>query len=126
MFKNPDTDLEKLFRDEEVFSRAFNFSSPLVTLGNVLGYDPKRAISRWIDEESKRYVFSPEKSGKPTQPKSVQKDNKKAEPKSDDSLIRHDEIKNVSVIRQHLWDEARAGQASGAREPGSSARRRRS
>ena len=104
LFKDADVDLRKLFKDEEVSSRAFSFSTPMVTLGNVLGYNPKRSISDWINPEATSYLYTPEKSGKPVKTKDFKKEENEEEivggPK------RHNEIKNVSVIRQHLWDEA--------------------
>src|SRR5690606_22350005 len=56
-FEDTKRDLEKLFRDEEVNSRAFGFSSPLVRLGNVLGYNHKRSIIDWIEEDKKVYPY---------------------------------------------------------------------
>ncbi|OGU95722.1 MAG: hypothetical protein A2475_03940 [Ignavibacteria bacterium RIFOXYC2_FULL_35_21] len=103
LFKDPAIDLLKLFKDEEVSSRAFNFSTPMVTLGNVLGYNPKRSILDWINPEATSYTYIPEKSGKLTGTKNfIKGDNVKAQ----DAPLRHSEIKNVSVIRQHLWDKA--------------------
>jgi len=96
----------KLFKDEEANSRAFSFSSPLVTLGNVLGYNPKRSIQDWIDQNNKTYPYSPDKSGKLQIKEGNKKQKGVASAKLDFSSIRHDEIQNISVIRQHLWDEA--------------------
>ena len=104
LFKDADVDLLKLFKDEEVNSRAFSFSTPMVTLGNVLGYNPKRSILNWINPEATLYPYTPEKSGKPVKTKEFKKEE--SEEKSSGTPRRHDEIKNVSVIRQHLWDEA--------------------
>ena len=106
IFKDPDIDLPALFRDEEVSSRAFSFSTPLVTLGNVLGYNPRRSISAWFNEKDKSYPYNNEKSGRPIEDKNFIKDTSEDIENGKDKLKRHDEIKNVSVIRQHLWDEA--------------------
>lgn len=106
ILKDPEVDLLRLFRDEEVTSRAFNFSTPLVTIGNVLGFNPKRSISQWIEQDKKTYTFSPEKSGKPNKSKEYNNDDKEQSTKNINDLFRHNEVKNVSVIRQHLWDEA--------------------
>jgi hypothetical protein len=103
IFNDSETDLLKLFKDEEVSSRAFNFSTPMVTLGNVLGYNPKRSITEWIKPKAKSYLYIPEKSGRPVKNKEFKKEDTA---KSSDIPIRHDEIKNVSIIRQHLWDKA--------------------
>lgn len=105
VFKDPKVDLQKLFRDEEVSSRAFNFSTPLVTIGNVLGHNPKRSISQWMDPNSKSYPFSFEKSGRPIKIGESRKDDK-SQVENLDEYTRHTRVKNVSVIRQHLWDEA--------------------
>lgn len=107
LFKDAVVDLLKLFKDEEVNSRAFSFSTPMVTLGNVLGYNPKRSISEWISPEATAYVYAPEKSGKPIKTKDFPKEEIEEEtPGELSGPKRHGEIKNVSVIRQHLWDEA--------------------
>jgi hypothetical protein len=104
LFKDADIDLHKLFKDEEVSSRAFSFSTPMVTLGNVLGYNPKRSISDWINPEATSYPYTSTKSGKPVKTKEFKREEDEEE--SSGAPKRHDEIKNVSVIRQHLWDEA--------------------
>lgn len=104
MFKEANKDLKKLFKEEEVSSRAFNFSSPLVALGNVLGSNPKRSISQWIKEDAGVYSFAPEKSGKPV--KNEEFKSTSTSKKLETSLLRHDEIKNISIIRQHLWEAA--------------------
>jgi len=101
MFKDVDVDLKKLFRDEEVSSRAFSFSGPMVTLGNVLGYNPKRSISAWIEPNSKTYPYDPEKSGKPVKNKDFPEEEREAS-----APLGHDEMKNISIIRQHLWNNA--------------------
>jgi tetratricopeptide (TPR) repeat protein len=104
MFKDANKDLKVLFKEEEVSSRAFNFSSPLVALGNVLGSNPKRSIFQWIKEDVKIYSFSSENSGKPI--KEEELDSTPTSKKLESSLPRHDEIKNISIIRQHLWEAA--------------------
>ncbi|HWY79107.1 MAG TPA: hypothetical protein VNW29_01995 [Candidatus Sulfotelmatobacter sp.] len=101
LFRDPKADLLKLFRDEEVSYRAFNFSSSLITLGNLLGYTPKSSITKWISEEYKKYPYISKKSGKPI----TNEKSKSNEPVRREQL-RHDEIENVSIIRQHLWDQA--------------------
>ena len=100
IFKDPEVDLLTLFKDEEVSSRAFSFSSPLVALGNVLGYQPKRKISDWLETGSTKYEYNREKSG------SLKEVPKKEKVKNEADPSRHDQIKNVSVIRQHLWNDA--------------------
>lgn len=107
MFKDPHVDLLKLFKDEEVSYRAFSFSSPMISLGNVLGYHPKRAITDWIDAKEKTYSYSIEKSGKPIKKELLKKEiSKTIDFTKTDNDARHDEIENVSIIRAHLWDKA--------------------
>lgn len=105
VFEDPKSDLLKLFKDEEVAYRSFNFSGSLVTLGNLLGQEPRRSILEWLSKEKRQYPYLKEKAG------SVNVVAKNKEIKSDSAPfdydhLKHDEIKNISIIRQHLWDKA--------------------
>lgn len=107
MFKNPKQDLEEMMRDERVPERALNFTSSFVTLGNVLGHNPKTRISECLDTKNKAYILK-----RKVQLKFSEISNKpsSSDPKkySDDPFLKtkHDEVKNVSLIRNTLWDEA--------------------
>lgn len=111
-FRDAHTDLEKLFRDEEVGVRAFTFSSPLVVQGNVLVYKPKRDIKEWIAETNKRYQYNEAEAGKVKHEllKQLRKDPDEQEQddqeEKDRKAVRHDQMENISIIEAHLWDEA--------------------
>ncbi len=104
VFRDAKTDLLKLFKDEEVQHRAFGFSSPLVTLGNVLGYNPKRDISGWISSENNKYPYSKSKSNTPQKPNST--NIKKPSNDPNKQQVKHSDIENISIIKAHLWDQA--------------------
>ena len=104
VFKDTKADLLKLFKDEEVHHRAFGFSGPLVSLGNVLGYKPKRDIRKWLLNKNKKYPYDKSKSGTPKKT-SVVKTKKKTN-FSDWQQVKHSDIKNVSIIKDHLWNQA--------------------
>jgi hypothetical protein len=104
VFDDAKNDLLKLFKDEEVSYRSFNFSGSFVILGNVLGYNPKRAITDWTSIKNHRYPFVKEKAMKVN---ALQKKRKGTDSVAFDyNHLKHNEIKNISIIRQHLWDEA--------------------
>jgi len=107
-FRDAHTDLEKLFRDEDVGVRAFTFSSPLVVQGNVLGYKPKRDIKDWMPEGNKRYEYNEAESGKlkPELLANPRDDEEEEKEKRKRNAVRHDQMENVSIIEEHLWNEA--------------------
>lgn len=104
MFADGEKDLEKLFRDEEVGSRAFSFSSPLIRLGNVIGHNHKRSIAAWIEESSTAYAYVPGKfplTIPPKAPRTVPPPGTEG-----DEPITHADLSSNSVIRINLWDAA--------------------
>ncbi|MDP3066534.1 MAG: hypothetical protein Q8N08_07335 [Methanobacteriaceae archaeon] len=103
-FRDMNADLEKLFHDEDIGVRAFTFSSPLVVQGNVLGYEPKRNIKDWLIEKSTRYKYNEVESGKLKL--HLLKNIKEDDDKKDKTSLRHDQIKNISIIEDHIWDDA--------------------
>lgn len=105
MFADPAADLQKLFKDEEVSSRAFSFSSPFVSLGNVVGYNHKRSILSWIDEKNKIYPYIPGKFTL-TFPERLPKREVPLPGANIDQKITHRDLSSNSIIRMHLWDNA--------------------
>nr|SPS05227.1 conserved protein of unknown function [Candidatus Nitrotoga fabula] len=107
-FRDAHTDLEKLFRDENVGVRAFTFSSPLVVQGNVLGYKPKRDIKDWMPVGNKRYEYNKAESDKLKSEllANPREDEEEEKEKRDRNAVRHDQMENVSIIEEHLWNEA--------------------
>ncbi|MFA6421944.1 MAG: hypothetical protein WCV92_00870 [Candidatus Buchananbacteria bacterium] len=103
-FKNTSNDLEKLFRDEDICVRAFTFSSPFIVQGNVLGYKPKRDITEWLQEENTKYEYNKIESGKVKL--DLLKDIKENVTQIEKNLLRHDQIKNISIIEDHIWNDA--------------------
>lgn len=103
-FKDTASDLDKLFREEDVGVRAFSFSSPLVVQGNVLGYNPKRNISEWLEKGKTQYKYNKIESGKVKL--ELLKEIKEEDEEKDRKLLRHDQIQNISIIENHIWDEA--------------------
>ncbi len=112
------------FRDERALERSVGFSGSFVTLGNVLGHNPKTIISDWISEGDK--VF-PLKREKPwdyedrVQAEQLHSNLSEGpeefipapggEPPSELidrlALAKHNEVQTVSLIRMPLWSKAR-------------------
>jgi hypothetical protein len=108
-FSDHEKSLKELVVDQRVDERSFNFLSPLVMLGNVLGHNPKRSIAQWVDEKDTRYPFdgiAPRlellstnyRHGKPTL-------QEKSDSNDDDffDIKKHQNLKTFSVINEHLW-----------------------
>lgn len=104
-FEDADRDLKKLFKDEEVNSRAFSFSSPLIRLGNVLGYNHKRSITDWIESDKKAYPYIQGACPLVIEPRKNKAGTRT--PDTDRKTLSHKDIKNASLIRMHLWDDAK-------------------
>lgn len=108
-FSDAEKNLKELIVDQRVYERSFNFSSPLVMLGNVLGHNPRRSIDQWISEKDGGYPFD----GVTTrlEPVSLPDDNQESlaevnNSEDDDDFTDvkgHQHIKTISVINEHLW-----------------------
>lgn len=103
--------LEELFKKEKAMDRSLNFLTSLVTLGNVLGYQPKRSISDWISGELTAYPYEPDENrvlrfeGIKDQPK-IKDDNQEM---PDWESISHADMETLSIVDEPLWVEARWG-----------------
>jgi len=109
--------IEQLFGKEDALHRAADFSNTFVSLGNVLGHEPKTSLNQWLKPESKTYTLSREaawdasdrliEQARPTKPdkdaKRIASEGK--EPKFE-ALRKHSQIQTISLIRQKLWNEA--------------------
>lgn len=104
IFKNPNKELEEIMRDERALERALNFTSSFVTLGNVLGHEPKTKISEWIDVEKERYEL---KRKEPLSFPRVQQETSGDGVYNPLSRAKHTDIQVISVIRDALWDQAK-------------------
>lgn len=100
-FSDAEKTLKELIVDQCVDQRSFNFLSPLVMLGNVLGHNPRRSITQWIKQEDHLYTFdgitprikAPAGHSKPIP--SV---------KNEDHRLRgHQQLRTLSVINETLW-----------------------
>ena len=110
IFKDPEKTLEEIMRDERAPERSLNFTSSFITIGNVLGYQPKTRISDWIDTDKTKYAI---KRGKPLVFKSIEEDQIAKEQfpekprKTPLSSAKHSEIQTISVIRETHWNDAK-------------------
>lgn len=107
-FPDPENNFKELVIDQCVDERSFNFSSPLVMLGNVLGHNPRRSISQWIIEDDKSYPFDgvvsrlvPVTIGTSPLQNIVEPEN--VDEADFNDLKGHQQIKNLSVINENLW-----------------------
>lgn len=109
-FPDAEKALKELIVDQRVDQRSFNFLSPLVMLGNVLGHNPRRSINQWISEKDNRYPFDGVTSRLeiPTTTAEYQaSDTKEKSDINDEELFNikgHQHIKTLSVINEHLWE----------------------
>jgi hypothetical protein len=100
-FGDPEKNLKELIVDQRVDQRSFNFMSPLVMLGNVLGHNPRRSILQWVNEQDNTYTFDGEsfRINVPTKPP-----QSRSQEDNDVFAIKgHQHITTFSVINEHLW-----------------------
>jgi len=120
MIENPDQIFEKLFRDELALDRSVGFTGSFVTVGNVLGYEPKTRISSWSDPQAREYPLRRSKAWDADDAHAEKQLGLDAgcstpmpgegEPPPellDQSRTKHTQIQTVSFIRETLWDEAK-------------------
>lgn len=119
MTDHPVQAFEKLVREEMALERSVDFTGSFVTIGNVLGYNPKNQISSWSEPGARQYPLKrtepwdadDRRAEKPGEPKTLRRKLRpgKGEPPAellDRSRTKHTEIKTVSLIRESLWDKA--------------------
>jgi tetratricopeptide (TPR) repeat protein len=109
-FSDTEKNLKELVVDQRVDQRSFNFLSPLVMLGNVLGHNPRRSIDQWISGNDNRYPFDgvtsrlePLSSAASHQESTAEEENGRNENDFFD-VKGHQHIKTLSVINEHLWE----------------------
>lgn len=111
--------LREMFRDEAALDRSIDFTSSLVTTGNVLGHSPKTNIDLWVDPEARAYSLkrseewdAPDRRAKATQGTvplvPTIKEGKEEPPTwlTESGSLKHTEMETVSLIREKLWDRA--------------------
>ncbi|MDD5677069.1 MAG: hypothetical protein PHW60_03635 [Kiritimatiellae bacterium] len=117
---DPEAVATKLFRDEHADERALNFTGSFVTLGNVLGRDPKTSITAWSLPNAKEYPLrrweewdstdrktNGERTRKNSSPEVTTATNKSPVKLLDTERLKHTEVKTVSLIREALWNRAK-------------------
>lgn len=108
VFKNTEKALEDLFKGEQVVSRSSNFLTSFVTLGNVLGYQPKRSIQDWLIEDLKVYAYEPDASRILTQ-SVIKNDVEDTDSDPSQGEISHAKLQTLSIVDETLWINARWG-----------------
>jgi len=109
-FKDPEKTLTEIMRDERAHERALNFTSSFITLGNVLGHQPKTKISDWADISKKKYEAKREKPliFKGVGEEKIIKEKSSKKPGVVPlSSAKHSEMQTISIIREPYWDEAK-------------------
>jgi hypothetical protein len=118
LLDEPDEDLERLFRDDAALERAIDFTSSLVSTGNVLGHSPKTNIDLWVDSKARDFVLKRDEewdvgersmsNQTPTMPRPTLEHGKGKPPQvlEDPSGVKHTQMETVSLIREQLWDRA--------------------
>lgn len=104
MFKDTQKSIEAIFGSEKAVARAVNFTLSYVRMANVIGTKPKYRINDWIKEVGSQ---TPQVSEHPRRP--LMKAAAKEETDFRDldrSQITQRQLRNVSIIKQQLWNDA--------------------
>lgn len=119
-FLLPDAEgvLTSLFRDDLAPQRALDFATSFVVIANVLGDDAKTKLNQWFDSNDTEYALvrsqvwdeaelaEKRRGQSATEPESASVESEFASGLRDAGHVTHDEIRNVSLIRESLWDGA--------------------
>ena len=118
LFDDHKSILKRLFHDDEVPQRAFDFTTSFVVVGNVLGYKPKTTLEAWIKgykpypltrvepwdaDDRHREATTPQARNPPEFADSS------AEPPAEllaPRSVPHNQMETISLIRDNLWNEA--------------------
>jgi tetratricopeptide (TPR) repeat protein len=116
---DPDRVLTQLLREENAPERALQFTTSLVTLGNVLGHEPRTSLGAWAaagdaareyplrrTEEWDAQVRNVDPDESRRQIDSEEVNTERNASAWDAERIRHSEIEMVSLIRESLWNKA--------------------
>ncbi|HEY0021186.1 MAG TPA: hypothetical protein VGC13_33090 [Longimicrobium sp.] len=114
---DPERVLRRLLRDENALERAIRYTTSLVTLGNVLGHEPRTNMSSWTRSDSREYRLlrtepwnaqhgnaDPRNAAKPAE--SVESRPELDPGFWDPERIKHTQMETVSLIREALWNKA--------------------
>jgi len=117
--EDPDQVFEKLFGDQLALDRCIGFTGSFVTLGNVLGYDPKTRISNWVDSQAQEYRLKRSRAWDADDPSAERDANliagtintrHEGEPPPeflDKGYTKHAQMQTISLIREKFWNEAK-------------------
>lgn len=108
--------IRKLIVDELALQRSVDFTGSFVTLGNVLGPDPKRSVDRWFQPRHKLHALTrgtkwdaEDSRVLPHSPTAIGEGNRATGAKAPMEFRlprKHTQVRTVSLIRQHLWNKA--------------------
>jgi tetratricopeptide (TPR) repeat protein len=110
--------LAALFDDSHALERSIDFTTSFVTIGNVLGHEPKRVLSAWLRPNDVEYPLAREQewdaaarreraaNAKIDQPMPNYGKGEPPEELRNPERIVHSKIATVSLIRIPLWDRA--------------------
>lgn len=107
--------IDQLFGSENALQRSVDFTNTFVSLGNVLGHNPKTRLDELIKPDAHTYEFTrdgvwdadergdraPEVGSQP----SVKYGDSKERPEFP-APRRHTQVRTISLIRQKLWNDA--------------------
>lgn len=100
-FRNFETTMSELSK-EGAFDRAINFTSSFVAVGNVLGDNAPKNLTDW--ERGQSYSIRRSKSWNSEMKEQGRLKNQSTSIKGE--VIKHPEIRTVSLIKSGLWDRA--------------------
>lgn len=114
---DPKRALTRLFRDERAMERSLNFTGGFVTLGNVLGHQPKHTLAAWLDPQSQDYPLRRteewdaadrrKQANAPIERVEAIRGASKLVGEFPEGQIKQSEMETISLIRLPLWDRAK-------------------
>ncbi len=119
VFRDPERDLDDLFRKEHVAERAGVFAASFGVQSDILGASPKTRLADWIDEGTNTFALCRSEPWRSEEEEEgvgdVQREDAASQSTLDDNTpakmpnaneISHEEVRTVSIIRVRLWDRA--------------------
>lgn len=120
-FKDLNEALRQIFVSERSISRALNFTSSFVRLGNVVGFKPKFRLKDWAAEINNQVEYTVNDIKPPLKRTDIKAEKNGSKKELKNANQQHLEV--LSVIRNSLWDEAKwkavvySGSVSGETPP---------
>ncbi|HXT17128.1 MAG TPA: hypothetical protein VN706_15910 [Gemmatimonadaceae bacterium] len=110
--------LAALFDDGHALERSIDFTTSFITIGNILGHEPKTALSAWLTATDEEYSLAREEewdagarraraekaARRASRPKNAE--GEAPEELRDPERTVHSKIATVSLIRMPLWERA--------------------